>query len=347
MSLSDISNPNGGMPVQRVIDQPTPEHHLLERILATENMELAWKRVKANKGAPGVDGVTIDNFPDKFRPLWADIRVSLNAGTYQPKPVLRVEIPKPTGGTRPLGIPSVLDRLIQQSIAQVLTPIFDPGFSESSFGFRPNRSAHQAVRQLREYLRQGYRIAVDIDLAKFFDTVNFDLLMTLVGRKVRDKRVLALIGRYLRAGVEVAGRLEKTRMGVPQGGPLSPLLANILLDSLDKELEKRGHKFVRYADDFVILVKSERAGERVMGSVRNYLTSRLKLTVNEDKSKVAKSGDISFLGFVFKGTKILWSDKAYQEFRRRVREYTGRSWFVSMEYTARSEAEPPDIVVLD
>jgi RNA-directed DNA polymerase len=318
--------------VQRVVDQLTPEQHLLERILATENMELAWKRVKANKGAPGVDGITIDDFPDKFRPLWGDIRTSLNTGTYQPKPALRVEIPKPTGGTRPLGIPTVLDRLIQQSIAQVLTPIFDPGFSESSFGFRPNRSAHQAVRQLREYLRQGYRIAVDIDLAKFFDTVNHDLLMTLVGRKVRDKRVLALIGRYLRAGVEVAGRLEKTRMGVPQGGPLSPLLANILLDSLDKELEKRGHKFVRYADDFVILVKSERAGERVMGSVRNYLTSRLKLTVNEDKSKVAKSGDISFLGFVFKGTKILWSDKAYKEFRRRVREYTGRSWFVSMEY---------------
>jgi RNA-directed DNA polymerase len=332
MSLSDMPNPTGGMPVQRVIDQPTPEQHLLERILATENMELAWKRVKANKGAPGVDGATIDTFPDRFRPLWGDIRASLAAGTYQPKPVLRVEIPKPTGGTRPLGIPTVLDRLIQQATAQVLTPIFDPEFSASSFGFRPGRSAHNAVRQLREYLRQGYRIAVDIDLAKFFDTVNHDLLMTMVGRKIRDKRVLALIGRYLRAGVEVGGRLEKTRMGVPQGGPLSPLLANILLDSLDKELEKRGHKFVRYADDFVILVKSERAGERVMGSVRSYLTSKLKLTVNEDKSKVARSGDISFLGFVFKGTKILWSDKAYKEFRRRVRRYTGRSWFVSMEY---------------
>jgi RNA-directed DNA polymerase len=318
--------------MERVIDQPTPEQHLLERVLSPENMELAWKRVRANKGAPGVDGITIADFPDQFRPLWGDIRASLAAGTYQPEPVLRVEIPKPTGGTRPLGIPTVLDRLIQQSIAQVLTPIFDPEFSASSFGFRPSRSAHQAVRQLREYLRQGYRIAVDIDLAKFFDTVNHDLLMTCVGRKVRDKRVLALIGRYLRAGVEVAGRVEKTRKGVPQGGPLSPLLANILLDSLDKELEQRGHKFVRYADDFVILVKSERAGERVMGSVRKYLTSRLKLTVNEDKSKVARSGDISFLGFVFKGTKILWSDKAYQEFRRRVRKYTGRSWFVSMEY---------------
>jgi len=339
MSFHDTSNPSGGVPMERVVDRPTPEQHLLERILSSENMELAWKRVRANKGAPGVDGITIDDFPHQFRPLWADIRASLNAGTYQPKPVLRVEIPKPTGGTRPLGIPTVLDRLIQQSIAQVLTPIFDPEFSASSFGFRPGRSAHDAVRQLREYLRQGYRIAVDIDLAKFFDTVNFDLLMTMVGRKVRDKRVLALIGRYLRAGVEVAGRLEKTRLGVPQGGPLSPLLANILLDHLDKELEIRGHKFVRYADDFVILVKSQRAGERVMGSVRNYLTRHLKLTVNEDKSQVARSDRISFLGFVFKGTRIIWSDKAYKEFRRRVRKYTGRSWFVSMKYRLNKLAE--------
>ena len=332
MSFHDTPNPKGEVPMERVVDRSTPEQHLLERILSTENMELAWKRVRANKGAPGVDGVTIEDFPDLARPLWAGIRASLATGTYQPKPVLRVEIPKTTGGVRPLGIPIVLDRLIQQSIAQVLTPIFDPEFSASSFGFRPGRSAHDAVRQLRGYLRQGYRIAVDIDLAKFFDTVNHDLLMTMVGRKVRDKRVLALIGRYLRAGVEVDGRLEKTRMGVPQGGPLSPLLANILLDHLDKELESRGHKFVRYADDFVILVKSRRAGERVMASVRKYLTNKLKLTVNEDKSQVAHSDRISFLGFVFKGTKILWSDKAYREFRRRVKKYTGRSWFVSMQY---------------
>ena len=175
MSLSDIANPNGGMPVQRVIDQPTPEQHLLERILSSENMELAWKRVKANKGAPGVDGVTIDQFPDQFRPLWGDIRASLAIGTYQPKPVLRVEIPKPTGGTRPLGIPTVLDRLIQQSIAQVLTPIFDPQFSESSFGFRPSRSAHQAVRQLREYLRQGYRIAVDVHARVGTSVITFQI----------------------------------------------------------------------------------------------------------------------------------------------------------------------------
>ncbi|MEJ2201774.1 MAG: group II intron reverse transcriptase/maturase [Desulfuromonadaceae bacterium] len=332
MSFHDIVNLPGEVPVKRVIGQPTPEQHLLERILSRENLETAWKRVRANKGAPGVDGVTIAQFPDRTRPLWADIRASLATDTYQPKPVLRVEIPKPMGGMRPLGIPTVLDRLIQQSVAQVLTPIFDPDFSASSFGFRPGRSAQDAVRQVREYLRQGYRFAVDIDLAKFFDTVDHDLLMTIVGRKVRDKRVLALIGRYLRAGVKVDGRLEKTRLGVPQGGPLSPLLANILLDHLDQELERRGHKFVRYADDFVILVKSRRAGERVMASVRKYLTTKLKLTVNEDKSQVARSDDISFLGFVFKGTKILWSDKAYKEFRRRVKRYTGRSWFVSMKY---------------
>ena len=318
--------------MKRVIGQPTPEQHLLERILSRENLETAWKRVRANKGAPGVDGLTIEQFPDRTRPLWADIRASLATGTYQPKPVLRVEIPKPTGGTRPLGIPTVLDRMIQQSIAQVLTPIFDPEFSESSFGFRSGRSAHDAVRQVRAYLRQGYRIAVDIDLAKFFDTVDHDLLMHVVSRRVRDKQVLALIGRYLRAGVKVDGRLEKTRMGVPQGGPLSPLLANILLDHLDKELERRGHKFVRYADDFVILVKSRRAGERVMAGVRTYLPKHLKLRVNETRSRVVHSDQLEFLGFVFKGTRILRSDSAYKEFRRRVKKYTGRSWFVSMEY---------------
>jgi RNA-directed DNA polymerase len=325
--------------MERVIDQPTPEQHLLERILSRENMEQAWKRVRANKGAPGVDGITIEQFPDHTRSHWTTIRESLTTGSYKPLPVKRVEIPKPTGGTRPLGIPTVLDRLIQQAIAQVLTPIFDPEFSESSFGFRPRRSAKDAVRQMREYLRQGYRTAVEIDLAKFFDTVNHDLLMHVVSRKVHDKRVLSLIGRYLRAGVEVNGRLEKTKLGVPQGGPLSPLLANILLDILDKELEKRGHKFVRYADDFVILVKSQRAGDRVMEGVSTFLTHRLKLTVNETKSAVARTSRIDFLGFSFNGTRIIWSDKAYKEFRRRVRKLTGRSWFVSMKYRLNKLAQ--------
>jgi len=230
-----------------------------------------------------------------------------------------------------LGIPTILDRLIQQAIAQVLTPIFDPGFSESSFGFRPSRSAHGAVRQVRGYLRQGYRFAVDIDLAKFFDTVDFDLLMHHVGTKVRDKRVLALIGAYLRAGVEVDGRLQQTRWGVPQGGPLSPLLANILLDHLDKELERRGHKFVRYADDFVILVKSRRAGERVMDSVRTFLTNRLKLKVNEAKSRVVHCHQLEFLGFAFKETKSSGRTRR-TVVSSPVRKYIGRSLLVSMEY---------------
>jgi len=234
--------------MRRVVESFDPNERLLERILAKENLETAWKRVKANHGAPGVDGIPIEQFPDHNRALWDGIRKSLLAGTYQPSPVRRVEIPKPTGGTRPLGIPTVLDRLIQQAIAQVLSPIFDPTFSDASFGFRPGRSAHHAVYRAREYIREGYRIAVDMDLSKFFDTVNHDVLMHRVARKVRDKRVLRLIGRYLRAGVVVQGRLQETPLGVPQGGPLSPLLANVILDDLDKELEKRGHRFCRYAD---------------------------------------------------------------------------------------------------
>lgn len=332
MSFHDTMNPSGEVPMERVIDQPSAEQHLLERILSHENLVAAWKQVKSNDGAPGIDGITIDQFPDHTRPLWPSIRESLKTGSYLPKPVRRAEIPKPTGGTRLLGIPTVLDRLIQQAIAQVLTPIFDPEFSESSYGYRPGRSQHQAIRQVQKYLRQGYRVAVEVDLSKFFDTVNFDLLMHAVGKKVRDKRVLSLIGKYLRAGVQVDGRLEKSRMGLPQGGPLSPLLSNILLDRLDKELEKRGHKFVRFADDFVILVKSRRAGERVLESVTEYLAQTLKLTVNEAKSAVTATNRIVFLGFTFKGYRIVWSDKALREFKRRVKELTGRSWFVSMKY---------------
>jgi RNA-directed DNA polymerase len=243
-----------------------------------------------------------------------------------------VEIPKSTGGTRPLGIPAVVDRVIQQAIYQVMMPVFDPDFSEFSYGFRTGRSAHDAVRKVREYIQQGYRIAVDMDLSKFFDRVDHDVLMHRVARKIRDKRVLRLIGKYLRAGVMVKGRLQESREGVPQGGPLSPLLANILLDDLDKELEKRGHKFARYADDFVILVKTERAGLRVKESVTRFLKRKLKLEVNQDKSQVSSTDQTNFLGFTFKGTKIRWSDKAFREFKRRVKRLTGRSWFVSMEY---------------
>jgi len=332
MNSHDTKKPSGGVTMRRVMESPDPEGHLLERILSRENMLKAWKRVKANKGAPGIDNMSVEDFPEYARNNWDSIRESLLAGTYQPLPVRRVEIPKATGGTRPLGIPTVLDRSIQQAIYQVLMPIFDPDFSDHSCGFRPGRSAHDAVFQIREYIREGYRVAVDMDLSKFFDTVNHDVLMHRVAQKVRDKRVLHLIGKYLRAGVMVNGRLQATRKGVPQGGPLSPLLANILLDDLDKELERRGHRFVRYADDFIILVKSQRAGERVMLSVQRFLELELKLKVNQDKSQVALTNQTDFLGFTFKGTKIRWSDKAFREFKRRVKRLTGRSWFVSMEY---------------
>jgi len=332
MSSHDMKNPNGEVNMGHVMESPDPNDHLLERILSRENMLKAWKRVKANKGAPGIDGKSIEEFPKFARNHWDNIRESLLAGTYQPLPVRRVEIPKATGGTRPLGIPTVLDRLIQQAIYQVMMPIFDPNFSDHSYGFRPGRSAHNAVYQIREYIQEGYRVAVDMDLSKFFDTVNHDVLMHRVARKVRDKRVLRLIGKYLRAGVMVNGRLQATRKGVPQGGPLSPLLANILLEDLDKELERRGHRFVRYADDFIILVKSQRAGERVMASVQRFLERKLKLEVNQDKSQVASTNQTDFLGFTFKGTEIRWSDKAFVEFKRRIKELTGRSWFVSMEY---------------
>jgi RNA-directed DNA polymerase len=332
MNSHDTKKPSGEVTMRRVMESPDPNDHLLERILSRENMLKAWKRVKANKGAPGIDNMSVEDLPEYARNKWDSIRESLLAGTYQPLPVRRVEIPKATGGTRPLGIPTVLDRLIQQAIYQVLMPIFDPDFSDHSYGFRPGRSAHDAVFQIREYIREGYRVAVDMDLSKFFDTVNHDVLMHRVARKVRDKRVLHLIGKYLRAGVMVNGRLQATRKGVPQGGPLSPLLANILLDDLDKELERRSHRFVRYADDFIILVKSQRAGERVMLSVQRFLERKLKLKVNQDKSQVALTNQTDFLGFTFKGTKIRWSDKAFREFKRRVKRLTGRSWFVSMEY---------------
>jgi len=332
MNSHNIKKPNGGVTMRRVMEQPDPNENLLERVLSRDNVQKAWKRVKANKGVPGIDHMSIEDFPEFARAQWDNIRNSLMAGTYQPYPVKRVEIPKPTGGKRPLGIPTVLDRLIQQAMYQVMMPIFDPDFSEFSYGFRPGRSAHDAVRKVREYIREGYRIAVDMDLSKFFDRVNHDVLMHRVARKIRDKRILRLIGKYLRAGVVIKGRLQKSREGVPQGGPLSPLLANILLDDLDKELEKRGHKFVRYADDFVILVRTQRAGLRVKESVTRFLERKLKLKVNQDKSRVSSTDNTNFLGFTFRGTKIRWSDKAFREFKRRVKRLTGRSWFVSMEY---------------
>jgi RNA-directed DNA polymerase len=300
--------------------------------LDSDNLWRAWRRVKANKGAPGSDGVTIADFPAYAREHWPTVREQIEQGQYVPQPVRRVELRKSGGGTRKLGIPVIVDRVLQQAIAQVLTPIFDPTFSDSSFGFRPGRNAHQAIRQVQAYVKDGYRVAVDLDLAKFFDTVNQDLLMSLLGRTIRDKRLLALIGRYLRAGVLVGEHFEPSEVGTPQGGPASPLLANILLHQLDCELTRRGHRFARYADDLVILVRSARAGERVMRSITRYLETSLKLTVNPAKSKVAPMNECRFLGFTIHGNKIRWTDKALADFKHRVRELTGRSWGVSMEY---------------
>ena len=331
--------PEGPVFRRRVADQPNPNASLLERILSRENMLMAWQQVKANQGSHGVDEMSIDDCWPYLQEHWANIRDSLLAGTYDPLPVRRVDIPKRTGGKRPLGIPTVLDRLIQQAIAQVLGLIFDPTFSASSFGYRPGRSAHQAIYQLRQYIQEGYRVAVDMDLSKFFDTVNHDVLMHRVAKRVHDKRVLRLIGKYLRAGVVIQGRLQGTREGVPQGGPLSPLLSNIVLDDLDKELEQRGHRFARYADDFVILVKSQRAGQRVMASLTRFLQQRLKLRVNADKSRVCSTNDCAFLGFTFRGTKIRWLTRAFDEFKRRVRRLTGRSWRVSMSYRLQKLSE--------
>ncbi|MBI3060690.1 MAG: group II intron reverse transcriptase/maturase [Deltaproteobacteria bacterium] len=304
----------------------------MQAVVAPGNMRRAWAQVKANQGAPGIDGMPIEDFPQFARGHWPAIRQALLDGSYCPQPVRRVLIPKPGGGERALGIPNVVDRLIQQAIAQVMTPIFDPGFSESSFGFRPKRSAHGAVKQVQADIKAGYRIAVDLDLKKFFDNVRHDILMARVARRIGDKRLLALIGRYLRAGVRIGEHFEPSELGTPQGGPLSPLLANILLDDLDRELERRGHRFARYADDVLVLVKSERAGQRVKASLTAYLHRRLKLPVNEHKSRVMPIEQCVFLGFAFVRGKLRWSDGVFDDFMHRVRELTGRSWGVSMRY---------------
>lgn len=317
---------------QRTTMQRALVDNLLERVLESSNVERAWQQVKANHGAPGIDGMTIEEFPTYARKHWKNIRQDLLNGKYRPAPIRRVFIPKKSGGKRALGIPPILDRVIQQSIAQVLEPIFDPDFSESSFGYRPGRSAQDAVRKVSKDIADGYKHTVDTDLSKFFDTVNHDVLMARVSRKVRDKRLLKLIGAYLRAGVMVDGKIEPTREGVPQGGPLSPLLSNILLDDLDKELEKRGHRFARYADDFVIMVGSKRAGERVMHGITRFLERKLKLKVNKEKSSTRKASGLKFLGFVFRGKHFKWQPDSFAEFKARLKKLTGRSWFVPMEY---------------
>lgn len=318
--------------MRRVTEERPLDPVTVEQVVKRDNMLDAWKQVRANKGAPGIDGITIEEFTEYAHENWKGIKTALLEGTYNPLPVKRVEIPKDNGGTRNLGIPVVMDRVIQQAITQVLTPIFDPQFSESSFGFRPNRSAHQAVKKVLKLIQKGYAYAVDIDLEKFFDMVNHDVLMNRVARKVGDKGILRLIGKYLRAGVVVNGRLNATSEGVPQGGPLSPLLSNILLDDLDKELERRGHQFARYADDLIILVKSKRAAYRVMESISRFLEKVLKVKVNRDKSKVMKAEESSFLGFTFTQKRLTVSEKSLRRFKSELRRLTGRSWGVSMDY---------------
>ena len=299
----------------------------MESVLDPVNMEMAWKRVKRNKGAPGIDGMTVGDFPDFASEHWERIASQLRKGIYHPAPVRRVFIPKPDGTERPLGIPTVLDRVIQQAIAQVLTPLWDGEFSESSFGFREGRNAHQAVRLVEEAWKLKRRHAVDCDLKAFFDTVKHDPLLAQLREKIGGGKLLRLIGRYLRAGVVLPeGTREATPLGVPQGGPLSPLLANIVLDPLDKELTRRGHVFARYADDFLILVKSAKAAQRVMESVKTYIEVKLKLVVNRTKSKCAPLAECEFLGFkISKQGKVKWTSKSMTRYKQKVKEITRRN----------------------
>lgn len=303
------------------------ERTMIEEILDPENLAQAWKRVKANKGAPGIDGMTVEDFPAFAREHWPRIGTAIREGNYRPAPVRRVWIPKPDGSQRPLGIPTVLDRVIQQAVAQVLGPLFEADFSEHSHGYRPGRSAHKAVAVMEESWKEGRRHAVECDLKSFFDTVNHDRLMNALKEKVRCPRVLGLLRRYLMAGVELPdGTREATLQGVPQGGPLSPLLANIALDPLDKELEARGHKFARYADDFIVMVKSRNSAKRVLASLIRYCEERLRLIVNRAKSRAAPLKQCAFLGYRIdnKGT-LAWTDKAQHRFKERVREITSRN----------------------
>jgi RNA-directed DNA polymerase len=300
----------------------------MEAIVERANLKKALAQVKRNKGAPGIDGMRVGDLATHLKERWPTIREQLLDGTYKPQPVRRVEIPKATGGTRPLGIPTVLDRFIQQAVMQVLQADWDPTFSEASFGFRPGRSAHQAVARAQELIASGHDTVVDIDLEKFFDRVNHDILMGLVAKRVVDKRILKLIRGFLSAGVLADGLVGPTEEGTPQGGPLSPLLSNLMLDVLDKELEKRGHRFVRYADDCNIYVRSQRAGERVMVGIEQFLAKRLRLKVNKAKSAVAKPSVRKFLGFSFTGgrkPRRRIAPQAIDRLKAKVRELTRRT----------------------
>ena len=305
---------------------------LLERILSRENLNKAYKRVRAKKGAPGIDGMTVEDALPWFRQHRKELLDSIQAGKYKPQPVRRKEIPKPDGGVRELGIPTVIDRVIQQAIAQQLNPIFEPRFKDGSYGYRPNRSAQQAIQKVKEYAEQGYTTAVEIDLSKYFDTLNHELLMNMVREEVKDKRVTDLIKKYLKSGVMVEGLLVKTEEGSPQGGPLSPLLANIYLNKYDQEMTRRGVKVIRYADDIVILAKSKRAGERLLESSKRFLEGKLKLKLNTEKSKVVSVYSIrnfKFLGFALgkgrEGVYIRVHAKSLKKAKQKLKELTSRS----------------------
>jgi RNA-directed DNA polymerase len=317
-------------------ESPAKTHRLMEEVCERENLKEALRQVKANKGSAGVDGMTVVALSDYLRRHWPAIREQLLNETYEPQPVRRVEIPKPDGGVRKLGIPTVLDRFIQQAVMQVLQRRWDRTFSDHSYGFRPGRSAHQAVARAQQYIAGGHGWCVDLDLEKFFDRVNHDRMMGQIAKRVADKRLLKLIRAFLNAGVMENGLVRPSVEGTPQGGPLSPLLSNLVLDELDRELERRGHRFVRYADDCNIYVRSERAGQRVMKSVTRFITQRLKLKVNETKSAVARPQERKFLGFSFRvgpEVKRVIAPKALDRFKQRIRETTRRAKGVGIETT--------------
>jgi RNA-directed DNA polymerase len=317
-------------------ESPASTDRLMEEVCERENLKEALRRVKANKGSAGVDGMTVGGITDYLKQHWPAIREQLLNGTYEPRPVRRVEIPKPDGGVRKLGIPTVLDRLIQQAVMQVLQRQWDPTFSENSYGFRPGRSAQQAVAQAQKHIAEGHGWCVDLDLEKFFDRVNHDRLMGQIAKRVGDNRLLKLIRAFPNAGVMENGLVSPSVEGTPQGGPLSPLLSNLVLDELDRELERRGHRFVRYADDCNVYVRSEGAGQRVMESVTQFIMQKLKLKVNEAKSAVARPQERKFLGFSFSAgpeVKRIIAPKALDRFKRRVREITRRAKGVSMKTT--------------
>ena len=327
---------------KRMTESPAgKDEQLMEEVCKRDNCLQALKRVKSNKGSAGIDGMTVGQLPGYLKEHWPAIREQLLSGTYRPQPVKRVEIPKPDGGVRQLGIPTVLDRMVQQAVMQVLQGRWDAEFSEHSHGFRPGRSAHQAVAKAQKYIAEGRGWVVDLDLEKFFDRVNHDRLMKSLALRIADKRMLRLIGGFLKAGVMENGLVGPVDEGTPQGGPLSPLLSNVVLDELDRELERRGHCFVRYADDCNIYVRSRTAGQRVKRSITGFITRRLKLQVNEQKSAVARPVERKFLGFSFtpNGSKRRIAAKALLRFKRRVRELTGRTRGISMEQRAKELAD--------